>query len=169
MIKAFFVGRFQPFHNAHLIDVFEILKKSDWIIIGIGSSREKNTARNPFSYAERKKMITMSLTAEGIKNFSIFPVPDFYDDKKWIRYIKTNLAPFDAAYSGNKETLRCFRLHKVNAIKLRLREGTSSTKIRKMIAKKQNWKKLVPRHVAQFICEIKGEDRITIAADFDFR
>ena len=61
MNRALFIGRFQPFHNAHLADVRDILKKADEIVIGIGSSQEKTTKDNPFSYNERKAMIKNTL------------------------------------------------------------------------------------------------------------
>jgi len=57
MNRALFIGRFQPFHNAHLIDIKNVLKDVDEVIIAIGSSQEKNTLENPFSYNERKQMM----------------------------------------------------------------------------------------------------------------
>src|SRR3989338_5644809 len=114
MARALFIGRFQPFHNAHLADVKDILKKADEIIIAIGSSQEKNTKENPFSYGERKEMISRTLKGNKIKNFKIYPVPDLYDDSKWTDCILNSLPKFDAAYSGNDWTIRCFRKHKMN-------------------------------------------------------
>ena len=84
MKRALFIGRFQPFHNAHLVDVNKILKECDEVIIAVGSSQEKNTLENPFSYSERKRMIESVLKKHKIKNCKIYPVPDLYDDKKWV-------------------------------------------------------------------------------------
>ena len=41
MSRALFIGRFQPFHNAHLADIKKILKENDEVLIAIGSSQEK--------------------------------------------------------------------------------------------------------------------------------
>ena len=40
MKRALFIGRFQPFHKAHLSDVKLALKECDKIIIAIGSSQD---------------------------------------------------------------------------------------------------------------------------------
>ena len=154
MTTALFIGRFQPFHSAHLNDVKKILKSFDKMIIGIGSSQEKRTKKNPFSFKERKKMIEETLKNLKIKNFKIFPIPDFYNDVKWIDYIKKYLPKFDCVYSGNEWTLKCFRKHGMKTRKIKLEKGTSSTKIREMIAKNEKWEKIVPKEVCKYIEEI---------------
>lgn len=153
MKRALFIGRFQPFHNAHLADVKKILKECDEILIAVGSSQEKNTEENPFSYNERKQMIERALKNNNVKNFKIYPVPDLYNDKKWISYIKRNLPKFDVVYSGNKWTLKCFRKHGSKIKKIRLVEGVNSTKIRKMMAEGKKWGRLVPKEVSDYIME----------------
>ena len=160
MARALFIGRFQPFHNAHLLDVKKILEDAEEIIIAIGSSQEKNTLENPFSYAERRKMIQDSLRKSKIKNYSIFPVPDAYNNKKWIWYIRKSIPRYDTVYSGNPWTLRCFRKWDSDVKKIKLIEGISSTKIRKMIISGEKWQDLVPKEVAGFINRIKGTQRI---------
>lgn len=42
-----FVGRFQPFHNAHLRIVEESLKQTEHIILVVGSYRVPFSVRNP--------------------------------------------------------------------------------------------------------------------------
>jgi len=118
------------------------------------------TKENPFSYNERKKMITSVLKNNNIKDFRICPVPDLYDDVKWVNYIKTRLPAFDAVYSGNKWTLRCFDKHNFKIKKIILIRGISSTKIRDMIAKNKDWKKMVPKDVADYIKKTNGTERI---------
>ena len=158
MKKALFIGRFQPFHNAHLADINKILKESDEVIIAIGSSQDKNTFENPFSYNERKQMIVNVLKKHKINNFKIYPVPDFHNNNKWTSYIKKNLPRFDSIYSGNQLTLKCFKNDSVKKIKLI--RGISSTKIRNFIIKNKNWQKLVPKEVSDYIKKIKGVERI---------
>mgnify|MGYP001581364039 CR=1 FL=1 len=159
MKRALFIGRFQPFHKGHLHVAKSLSKKYDELIIGIGSSQEKNTKNNPFSYNERKTMISKTLQSNKIKNFKIYPIPDLYDDAKWTNYILKNLPKFDIAYSGNEWTIRCFKKHKLKAQKIRLVNGISSTKIRGMIICNKNWKDLVANQVADYIKKIKGTER----------
>lgn len=160
MQRALFIGRFQPFHNAHLKDIKDILKDADEVIIAIGSSQEKNTLENPFSYKERREMITRVLRKNKIKNFKIYPVPDFFDDKKWIEYIKAKLPKFDIVYSGNPWVLRCFGKHDLKAKKIKLIAGINSTKIRYIIMQDKTWKKSLPNEIADYIEKVKGDERI---------
>ena len=160
MTRALFIGRFQPFHNAHLSDVKKILKNFDEIIVGIGSSQEKNTYENPFSYNERKQMIENVFKKNKIKNFRIYPVPDLYDDVKWVNYILKKIPKFDIAYSGNDWTIRCFTRHKLKSKKIKLLKGINSTKIRQLIVKNKNWEILIPREVADYIKENNGVEKI---------
>ena len=166
MARALFIGRFQPFHNGHLHDIMAILKIYDEIIIAIGSSQEKNTLENPFSYNERKQMIENVLRKNKINNFKIYSIPDLYNDVKWVNYILKNLPKFDALYSGNDWTIRCFRKHNIKAKKLKLINGINSTKIRKLIKENKNWQKFVPKEVFEFIEKIKGAERIKKAYKF---
>ena len=160
MKRALFIGRFQPFHNAHLLDIKSITKEVNQIIIAIGSSQEQNTIENPFSCNERKQMIVNVLKKHKIKNCKIHPVPDLYDDEKWLRYIKKNLPKSDFLYSGNPWTLKCFKKYNLNVNKIKLVKGISSTIIRERMLKDKNWQDLVPKEVADYINKIKGVERI---------
>lgn len=160
MHRALFIGRFQPFHNAHLIDIKKVLKEVDELIIAIGSSQEKNTLENPFSYNERKQMIVNTLKYNKIKHYKIYPVPDLYNDKKWVDYIKKNLPKYDFVYSGNQWTLRCFKRHDSRVKKIKLIKGISSTIIRDKIIKSKDWQKMVPKEIADYIKKIKGVERV---------
>lgn len=160
MKRALFIGRFQPFHNAHLVDIKNILKYVDEVIIAVGSSQEKNTLENPFSYNERKNMIINVFKKNKIKKYKIYAVPDIYDDKKWVDYIKSNLPSFDFVYSGNPWTLRCFKKFDSKIKKIKLIRGINSTIIRNLIIKDRNWQRLVPKEVADYILKIKSVERV---------
>ncbi len=61
------IGRFQPFHNAHLEIVKRATALCDRLIIVVGSSRQPRTYKNPFSFEERARMIreaTMGLSLQ---------------------------------------------------------------------------------------------------------
>lgn len=160
MIRALFIGRFQPFHHAHMVDVKKVLKEADEVVIAIGSSQEKNTLENPFSYKERKEMIVNALRKHKIKKYKIYAVPDLYNDRKWVKCIKNNLPSYEFVYSGNPWTLRCFKKFDSKVRKIKLIRGISSTIIRDMIIQNKNWKKLVPKEISDYIGKINGEERI---------
>lgn len=75
-----FIGRFQPFHNAH----YQIYSRANAIsrlpIVILGSSSQPRTYKNPFTDLERKTMITA--VNRDIRN--IIPVCDsMYNDQAW--------------------------------------------------------------------------------------
>ncbi len=160
MKKALFIGRFQPFHKAHLRVVKNIMKECDHVTIAIGSSRSSGVHENPFTVTERKLMINKSLRAQGIKDFSMHYVPDIYDDNKWAAHTKKIVGKFDVVYTGNKKTCKLMKKagHKIKHITLY--SGYSGTKVRKWIANSKQWQKLVPEETVEVIKKIKGVARI---------
>jgi bifunctional NMN adenylyltransferase/nudix hydrolase len=77
------IGRFQPFHNAHLEIVKRATALCDKLVIVVGSSRQPRTYKNPFSFEERARMIreaTMGLSLQ----ISIEPnIDTIYNDQAW--------------------------------------------------------------------------------------
>ncbi len=152
MKKALFVGRFQPFHTGHLKVIRWILKKYDKIIIVIGSSQKSNTDKNPFTVEERKKMINKSLKAENIKKYEIIEIPDVYDDKTWVNNILKKVK-FDAVFTRNPWTKRCFDKFKIPVKEHPMFGNISGSKVRKMILGGKEWEKFVPQEVQKIIKE----------------
>ena len=160
MKRGLFVGRFQPFHLGHLQDIKNALKEVDELVIGIGSINEEQTKENPFTVKERLKMIDLTLQANGINNYRVYPIRDFGDDKKWVKHIETLVPKFDVVYTGNKWTEECFKETKYKIKKVKIIKGISSTIIRNMMLKDMDWLSLVPKEVIDYISEIKGVERV---------
>jgi nicotinamide-nucleotide adenylyltransferase len=154
MTTGLFIGRFQPFHNGHLHLIKEALNEIEHLLIGIGSSREVNKEKNPYSYVQRKEMVEAALQGNNITNYSIHEIPDFPDDSDWIRYIKENLTEFDIVFMSDKNTAgeqwveNCLKkdciIKKIPSLK-----GVDATTIRKLIKEKKGWKHLVPEEVVE--------------------
>jgi bifunctional NMN adenylyltransferase/nudix hydrolase len=51
------IGRFQPFHNAHLLLVQRATALCDKVVVICGSANQPRTYKNPFSFDERKTMV----------------------------------------------------------------------------------------------------------------
>jgi len=157
---ALFIGRFQPFHQAHLSDVKLALKEGNKVIIAIGSSQESGTSDNPFSYDERKDMIDGVLKAHKILDYDIIPVPDVNDDKKWVDHVKSVVGKFDIVYTANNFTEKLFKEKNIKVRKITLIPKINATEIRKRILHGNDWKEIVPKEVSEYIEKVDGIERI---------
>ena len=77
------IGRFQPFHNAHL----EIIKRAtalcDQLVVVTGSANQPRTYKNPFTSEERAVMIRYATMGLSIR-VAIEANPDtIYNDQAW--------------------------------------------------------------------------------------
>jgi nicotinamide-nucleotide adenylyltransferase len=165
-MPALFIGRFQPFHKGHLAAIKWILKKEGKIFIVIGSNRRLLTKDNPFSFAERKKMIKKALLKEGINNFKIFGVHDYKNDTLWTKKIFeiTKLNPKKiTVFTKNPWTKSC--CEKIDAVIKPhpiFFNRLSGKKIRKKIREGKKWKNLVSKTVCSFLKGINCEKRIKL-------
>ena len=79
------IGRFQPFHTAHLLLASRATALANKLIFICGSANQPRTYKNPFVFAERRQMIyeaTRGFT--GVLNVIIEPNPDtIYNDQAW--------------------------------------------------------------------------------------
>ena len=160
MTTALFIGRFQPFHNAHLSDIKLAFKKCSKVIIAIGSSQESVTKENPFSYDERKDMIKDVLKAHKILDYDIIPVPDVNDDEKWVEHVKDLIKEFDIVYTGNDLTERLFSEKEIKVKKIELIPNINATEIRRRILNENDWRELVPKEVVEYVEKIDGVGRV---------
>ena len=77
------IGRFQPFHSAHLEIVKRATALCEQLIIITGSAAQPRTYKNPFTSAERAAMIKSA--TRGL-NMQIYVEPNFdtiYNDQAW--------------------------------------------------------------------------------------
>lgn len=157
---ALFVGRFQPFHNGH-VKVIECMNDEvSRVIIGIGSSQESHTWENPFTGAERKKMIQKSLKV--FKRYEIVEIPDIHNDSIWVAHVKRLAPKFSVVYANEEHEKNLFSLagFEVRSTPNFSREKYSGTMIREKIAGGGNWEDLVPRGTIEVINEVGGVARI---------
>ena len=93
---AVFIGRFQPYHNAHKEVVEKALQDFDYLIVLIGSSHLPRTRKNPWFWNERVQMVIECHSAAEHRLF-ISPVKDNpEDDKAWaatVHGVVMGLAP----------------------------------------------------------------------------
>lgn len=88
-----FIGRFQPFHNAHYQAIKIALTKVKKLILVLGSDCQARTVKNPWTTNERINMIFSSLTDEEKKKITIVKTKDYlYNDNLWIAALQSKIA-----------------------------------------------------------------------------
>lgn len=157
MKRALFIGRFQPPHVGHIGIIKAISKKADEVIIGIGSSNEHHTIDNPFTAKEREEMLNSALK---VKNYSIVPIPDIHNYSKWVEHVKSLTPKFDIVYTGNKIVKDLFEAAGYKVKEVKKKRYISSTAIRDMMTKDQDWKQYVPKEVSSIVDKINGVARV---------
>lgn len=77
-----FIGRFELFHKGQMKVIDEALKRSNKVIILVGSAANPRSARNPFTFDERKTLITN--VYKNNPDIIIEPLYDVtYNDAQW--------------------------------------------------------------------------------------
>lgn len=83
-----YIGRFQPFHYAHLQSVQIALEHSQQVVLALGSTQAERNIKNPFSAAEREQMILSNFSSEMQQRIKFVHVIDVFDDVKWVKLVK---------------------------------------------------------------------------------
>jgi bifunctional NMN adenylyltransferase/nudix hydrolase len=87
-----FIGRFQPFHHGHKRVIDQALALSRRVILLVGSARQARSMRNPFSFAERARMISESYPPDVRDRLLITPLLDLpYSDQSWIGRVQMSV------------------------------------------------------------------------------
>jgi len=159
--RAFYIGRFQPFHNGHLTVIDRITKEADELIIGIGSAQLSHDLENPFTAGERVLMITRALVGLS-RPFYVIPIEDIKRNALWVAHIISMTPPFDIVYTSNPLVIRLFSEAGIPVCSPDMfkRESHSGTSIRERMRAGESWESLVPPCVVDVISEIDGIDRI---------
>lgn len=163
--RAFYIGRFQPFHMGHLHAIKWILSREPEVIVGIGSAQQSFDPKNPFTAGERVLMIWETLRREKLLDrVIIVMVPDtLFEHSKWVCNIRTFSPPFSRAYTNDELSRMLLEEagYPVSPIPFLEREKYSGTLIRQLMAQqKQEWRALVPPETAKVIDSIRGEERV---------
>ncbi len=82
-----FIGRFQPLHTGHVKVIQTALSISNQVIILIGSVNGPRTFKNPFTYEQRRDIISKTIRysdriiMKGLRDFK-------YNDNAWIQQVQ---------------------------------------------------------------------------------
>lgn len=78
-----FIGRFQPFHSAHLEIIKRCTALTDQLVVVIGSANQPRTYKNPFTYDERARMIKAATQGLSLRIYTEPNIDTIYNDQAW--------------------------------------------------------------------------------------
>ena len=88
------IGRFQPFHNAHLEIIKRATALTDNLVIITGSAAQPRTYKNPFTSEERAVMIRYATMGLAL-NIHVEANPDtIYNDQAWAVRIQSIVSKY---------------------------------------------------------------------------
>ncbi len=167
MKRALFPGRFQPPHWGHVYAVKEILREVDEVIIAVGSAQFNYILKDPFTAGERIWMLREALREGGVdlSRVVIVPIPNVENNMEWLGRVRSYTPPFHVVYTGNPFVALLFREagYEVRQQPMYHRERFSSTRVRELMLRGDQWEELVPRAVVEIIKTIGGVERLRIA------
>lgn len=145
MATLIFPGRFQPFHNGHLMVVKGMAKLSDSVVVVIcdGGKGEDD----PFGLEQRREMISAALLAADLLDATIVTVKDAETDEAWATHVLdvAGNPPEPIVWSGNENVLKIFEDKGVATKKVVPVPGISGAEIRAMIKNgDRTWRSKVP-------------------------
>jgi len=147
------VARWKPVHNGHELVLRGLCHRASQVKIGIGSSNCYD-ARNPFTAAETADMIRLAL--DGRSNVTLIDVPDLNDGPRWWEMVRRMFGPLDLFVTANPYVAHLlagdFRIaHPVHFVAQHQRVPIDGTLVRRLMARGENWRELVPQKVANYI------------------
>ena len=77
------IGRFQPLHNAHLEIIKRCTALTDQLVVIAGSANQPRTYKNPFTFAERQKMILDATRGLSMRVYVEPNIDTIYNDQAW--------------------------------------------------------------------------------------
>jgi len=168
MIRGFYIGRFQPFHEGHSAMVERISEEVDELVVGIGSADQSHTVRNPFTAGERIMMITKALVELDLVTYAV-PIEDLNRNAVWVSHVQSMSPRFDVAFSNNPLVVRLCREAgiEVRQSPMYQREEFEGTEVRERMATDGDWETLVPDAVVEVIDEIDGVARLRQISETD--
>jgi len=168
MVRGFFIGRFQPYHDGHQRVVEEIAAEVDELVVGIGSAGDSHLPADPFTAGERVMMITRSLVDLELVTY-VVPIEDLERNSVWVSHVQSMCPAFDVAYSNNPLVIQLFDEAgiEVRQVPMFDRHVLEGTELRERMVAGDDWESHVPDAVVDVVHEVDGVQRIRHVADTD--
>ncbi|OLS19902.1 MAG: Nicotinamide-nucleotide adenylyltransferase [Candidatus Heimdallarchaeota archaeon LC_3] len=174
MVRALYIGRFNPPHKGHLEALKYIfsIDDIDSIIIGIGSAQASYSIENPLTGGERFEILTKLFeNYEKIENklYYIIPLLDINNNNLFVSQVSSICPSFNFVFSNNPLVQLIFTRagFKVQEIPLIKRDNYSGSIIREKMINNEGWENLVPRISLDLLKKYKIVERLKILKEKD--
>lgn len=145
MVKAAFLGRFQPLHQGHHRVMEEIQNRYDELELVIGSADESRTEKNPLTSAEREEVIR-----ECFPDVEILHLEDEGRDDEgnrlWAEKLEEKIDA-EILFTRNELVRELIEEHtdlQVEEQELHDEDLYSGTEVRRRMRSGEEWRYLVP-------------------------
>jgi bifunctional NMN adenylyltransferase/nudix hydrolase len=179
---AVYIGRFQPFHLAHLDTIKLALDEAETLIVAVGSCNKPITVKNPWTAQERIQMIKYAVVADRHTGWTdkfhddinphrikYIEIRDYmYNDAKWAAEVFAKATQIGATDDKETALYGCFKDDGSYFLKMYpqwdLREteylyNLNATDVRECLFEKENldtYETLLPNHIHRqmmlFLC-----------------
>ena len=153
-------GRFNPPHEGHLHVIRKLAE--DWnVVVAVGSSEHRDERANPFSGAERKRMLESYLKESHLRGVRVVTLKDGRSKSWALGQLIRTCKPDVLFLSTEKRGLARIARRRVRVVAFPRTGTVSSTSIRDSIAAgHEGWRKWTGTSVAKLIVELNGIQRI---------
>lgn len=175
-----FIGRFQPFHLAHLELLTQALDKANNVIVVLGGYKNASNIRNPWTSADREDMVRASLSKEDNERVKFIHMRDYlYNDNLWLTVVQqkveeitgdsTSVALIGHQYDRTSSYLTQFPQWSRIEVK-NIDKFLHATDIRQMyFTHDAGYKKFLPEGTVKFLENFKKTDAFfNLKEEYDF-
>lgn len=146
------IARWKPVHLGHAAVLQALVETAEEVTIGIGSSNRYDAA-NPFTAAESAAMIGLVLPGA---RYRLVEVPDLGHGPRWRAMVTAMLGPLDLFVTANGYVKSLLEndyrvVHPVTLVPAHRRVPIDATMVRRAMARREDWRELVPAVVADYL------------------
>jgi nicotinamide-nucleotide adenylyltransferase len=174
MVRALYIGRFNPPHKGHLEALNHIFNNEeiDSVIIAIGSAQESYSLKNPLTGGERFELVNLIIQNHPEfppKEFFILPLLDLNNNNLWVSQVLSICPKFNMVFSNNPLVQLLFKRIDINVKKIPLveRKNYSGTEIRKKMINSEPWESSVPEEILEHLKNYNIVQRLKILSKPD--
>jgi nicotinamide-nucleotide adenylyltransferase len=148
-------ARFKPLHLGHAAVLEGLVAQADELLVGLGSVN-RHDVRNPWTADESAEMIRRVIGEPP--HVRLLRFDDLGDGPRWARMVADAMGRLDLFVSANpwvRELMepRYAVAHPVEFVPPERRVALDATRVRRAMARNEDWRSMLPEPVARYLDE----------------